>query len=575
MVIAFMQVYMAIGISEDLTSRNFLCKGLYSHIINPNGLESVKTGESYVAGENKTYINSFELPVQSWFPEAPALPDLPGDVIRIENTDQLFNAVENVKPGGIIAIANGHYQMPRSLVIRTNNVTIRSESDDRTKVILDFESSMHEEGVVINSTTGFMLASLTVQNIKQNGIKINSNLGVDKVTIYNVISHNVWQRHIKGPHVPDNEDGSPSWVEECRVQYCLFYNDRPKTLDDEPYEKENPDNFNGNYVGGIDIMEAKSWIISDNVFIGIRGRTGSGRGGIFMWHNGVDCIIERNIFINNDSGICLGNSSARGERRHCTGFIVRNNFITRTNANEGIFAAHTRDCQILNNTVHNPGTGRLIRIVHANDGLIAEGNVFSGTSWGVSIEETDNSVPISFRNNLNRLSTEDFVDPGNGNLHLKSTATDIINKGPTLEKVVEDIDCQIRDNKPDLGADEYGGIMSGTHNDNEIELKCIVFPNPTKNNLILQTAHYDNIILFYRLFDLNGKLLKRKKITGRQMNINMSRYDPAVYFLKIGMEEINSYSLIASDINVLQDNYDWIDQKSHGKGKTIKIIKIK
>ena len=34
-----------------------------------------------------------------------------------------------------------------------------------------------------------------------------------------------------------------------------------------------------------------------------------------------------------DSGICLGNSSARGERRHANGCIVRNNFVIRCSEN--------------------------------------------------------------------------------------------------------------------------------------------------------------------------------------------------------------------------------------------------
>lgn len=576
-VIAFTHMGMIVDIREGLTGSNFLFKGLCNQIYSSNGLESIEneTGGNFIAHENKSNENLIDPPVQPWFPKAPALPDLQGEVIRVVNTTQLYHAAESVKPGGIIAIANGHYYMPRSLVIRANDVTIRSESDDRTKVILDFKNSMHGEGVVINSSTGFTLASLTVQNVTQNGIKINSNLGVDQVSIYNVISHNVWQRHIKGPHVPDDEDGNPAWVEDCTVKYCLFYNDRPKSLDDEPYEKENPDIFNGNYVGGIDIMDAKSWIISDNVFIGIRGRTGAGRGSVFMWHNGLNCIIERNIFINNDSGICLGNSSARGERRHCTGFIVRNNFITRTDANEGIFTGHTRDCQILNNTIHNPGTGRLIRIAHANDGLIVEGNVFSGSSWGVSINETDNIIPLTFKNNLNKLSTGDFVNPENGNLHLKSTATDIINKGPVLENVIEDIDTQVRDNKPDLGADEYGGIVSGIHNKNQTEFKCSVFPNPTDNNLILQVENHNNKSMYYQLLDSNGKLLKRKKVEGNQTNINMSSYAPAIYLLKICLEETISYSLIASNNNLYQDYYHGFEQESSGIEKTIKILKIK
>lgn len=493
--------------------------------------------EIYGSGElaNSKIYNALnnELPSQDLFPVAPKLDDPSGDVVRVKNVSELVQAVSIIKPGTTILIADGHYEMARSLVIRTDNVTIRSESDDRTKVILDFKNSSQNEGVVIYSKTGFVLASLTVQNVTQNGIKINSDHGVDKVKIYNVVSHNVWQRHIKGPLVPDNEDGSQSWVEDCQIMYCLFYNDRAKILDDDPYERDNPENFGGNYVGGIDIMSAKGWIISDNVFIGIRGLTGNARGAIFMWHNSYDCTIERNNFINNDSGICLGNSSARGERRHCTGFMVRNNFITRINANEGIFVGHSRNCQVLNNTIHNPGSGRLIRIAHANDGLSAIGNIFSGGFYGVNVDETDNVVPITFRNNLHKLSTQDFVDPDNGNLRVKETAFNIIDKGPVNENVTDDIDMKKRDNKPDYGAHEFANPATGLKNVVPKRLSCYVFPNPTNESITLKLEFQKSDNVYFRLYDPVGRLLEKQKVTGNETLIRMSTFKPGVYSIAI------------------------------------------
>ena len=98
-------------------------------------------------------------------------------------------------------------------------------------------------------------------------VQVNSNWGVNKVTIYNCVIHNIWQRGIKGVMVPE-KDREKLRPYDCRVQYCLFYNDRPKQLSDEQ-----PDQFGGDYVGGMDIMYAKRWTISDNVFVGIHGRT--------------------------------------------------------------------------------------------------------------------------------------------------------------------------------------------------------------------------------------------------------------------------------------------------------------
>jgi len=392
-------------------------------------------------------------PTQDWFPKAPPLPKPTGEIINVKTVGELYAAADRVKLGGTILVADGLYRMPRTFYIKTDDVSLRSQSGERTKVVLDFADCRHHEGVAVSYCSGVTIADLTVQNVRQNGIKVNSNHNVDRVTIYNVIGHNVWQRHIKGPSVPD-KDGQPDFAEDCRVQYCLFYNDRPKQHGDEPWEDSEP-RMGFNYVGGMDIMCAKGWVISDNVFTGIRGKTGEARGAIFMWHNGTDCVIERNMIIDCDTGICLGNSSARGERRHANGSIVRNNFVVRC-SESNILADHTRDCKILNNSVHDPDSrnGRLLRVVHANDGLVVANNIFSGPR--IVAEHYEGQIDV--RNNLVRPLGEYFVDPAKGNLHLTAKAADAIDKATADRDVHEDIDGQPRGEKPDLGADELAPL---------------------------------------------------------------------------------------------------------------------
>jgi len=411
----------------------------------PTGLPRIETPAISIPKAG----HSIAPPMQDWFPKAPALPKPAGEVITVKAVDELYAAADKVRPGGTILVADGLYRMPRTFYIKTDNVTLRGQSGERTKVVLDFATCRHHEGIAVSYCSGVTIADLAVQNVRQNGIKINSNHDVDRVTIYNVISHNVWQRHIKGPKVPDR-NGQADFVEDCRVQYCLFYNDRAKQRGDDPWEDSEP-RFGFNYVGGMDIMCAKGWVISDNVFTRIRGKTGEARGAIFMWHNGTDCVIERNIIIDCDSGICMGNSSARGERRHANGFIVRNNFVVRC-SESNILADHTRDCRVLNNTVHDPDSrnGRLLRVVHANDGLVVANNVFSGPR--IVAEHYEGQIEV--RNNLIREVGDYFVDAAKGNLHLTAKAVNAIGQATTDADVQEDIDGQSRGTKPDLGADE-------------------------------------------------------------------------------------------------------------------------
>lgn len=388
-------------------------------------------------------------PQPAWLPTAPPLPPSTGEVINVATVAELYAAVDAVAPGGTIRLADGLYRMPRSLRLETDRLSLRGQSGNRTHVLLDFAESQHHEGIVISHSKDVTIADLSISNVRQNGIKINSDLGVDRVTIHNVVSHNVWQRHVKGPQVPD-QDGQPAFVEGCRISHCLFYNDRPKRRGDDPWEDANPQ-FQFNYVGGIDVMNARGWRIHNNVFTGIRGATGEARGGVFLWHNTTDCLIEANVLFDCDSGICLGNSSARGERRHANGCTVRNNFVVRCPENS-ILADHTRDCRILHNSVHDPESrlGRLLRVVHANDGLIVANNLFSGPRIVV---ESDRSQ-LTLENNLIRPLERYFVDPAAADLHLTQLASDALGQASARFVVDTDIDGEPRGNPADLGADE-------------------------------------------------------------------------------------------------------------------------
>lgn len=387
----------------------------------------------------------------SWVPQAPVLEFHESRIIEVSSVDELFNAVGAVKPGESIVLGDGIYYLPRYLEITTDRVVLRSASRDRNAVILDGSKSQHGELIGFRSCTGVTVADLTIQNIKWNGFKINSDDNVQQLTIYNCVIHNIWERGVKSVRVPeiDRERIRPKKV---KIQYCLFYNDRPKQFSDD--DKDTPDTFDGNYIGGIDTMFAKEWTISDNVFVGIQGRTREGRGCVFMWHHAEDCVIERNVIIDCDVGIALGNSSGIGDGQssiHATNLIVRNNFVVRT-PESGIVADYTHNCQLINNTIYDPTNrmNRLIRIVHANRGLMVSNNLLSGP--GMS-NETDDEV--QFMNNMIGNYTKYFVNPNQGNLHLLSNWSELVDSGVSLPSLTDDIDRQPRDHAVDIGADEW------------------------------------------------------------------------------------------------------------------------
>ena len=384
-------------------------------------------------------------PEQSWFPEAPALPPVHGPNVVVSDVQALVRAVKEAEPGQTILVEDGHYMMPHYVQINKDNVTLRGASGHRERVILDGAKSRHGELLGITACSGVTIADLTIQNIKWNGFKINSQTNVQKLTIHNCIIHNIWQRGIKGVKVP-KENRDIVRPKQCRIQYCLFYNDRPKRLSDDA-----ADIAQGNYIAGIDVMYATNWIISDNVFVGIQGKTFEGRGAVFIWHTSQDCIIERNIIIDCDVGLQLGNPHRDSETiYHCVRCLARNNFITRA-PEAGIVTVYTKNCKVLNNTIHDPDSrlGRLIRTVFTNDGLLIANNLLSGSRI-----RNESKSKIIFLNNLIKDLTDSFVDPARGDLHLTNAAIDVVDKGIVLPEVVEDIDRELRNAKVDIGADE-------------------------------------------------------------------------------------------------------------------------
>ncbi len=110
-------------------------------------------------------------------------------------------------------------------------------------------------------------------------------------------------------------------------------------------------------------------------------------------------------------------------------------------------------------------------------------------------------------------------------------------------------------------------IIDAVYELTEIELEANIYPNPTSGFLTLKIDDLllQNESLSYQLFDLNGKLLKRERITGIETKIEMQSYFSGTYFIKVinsGKNE-NSSSVYSNEIK------DFKDQTL----KTFKIIK--
>ena len=89
-------------------------------------------------------------------------------------------------------------------------------------------------------------------------------------------------------------------------------------------------------------------------------------------------------------------------------------------------------------------------------------------------------------------------------------------------------------------------VVTGIAEAKGINLEVSAYPNPTTDYLVLKVENYDKGNLLYQLFDMNGKLLENKKITGNETSIVMSNLVPATYFVKVteGNKEIKTFKIM-------------------------------
>ena len=368
-------------------------------------------------------------------------------MVAVDTVAKLHAAVAQARAGTTILVADGRYAMSKPLHIRADRVSLRGASGDRTKVILDGGGTLGE-AVWLSACSGVTVADLTIRDVRWNGVKLNSESGVQRLRIYNCEFRNIWQRAVKAVAVPaaDRERVRPR---DCRVEYCLFANDRPKKFGDDP--DDTAGTFDGDYVAGIDLMFATGWVIRDNVFRGINGRTGQGRGAVFLWCDSRDCVVERNVIVDCDAGVTLGNALRDPTAPHCTGCVVRNNCVTRA-PEGGITSLDTKDCKILHNTVCDTTgkIGRGVRVESAADGLVVANNLLAGPKVLIATPSR-----VEERGNREGVAAGAFVDAMAGDLHLAGPVDRVVGAGAAVPDARRDMDGRRRGDRADLGAHEF------------------------------------------------------------------------------------------------------------------------
>ncbi len=376
------------------------------------------------------------------------------------NLDQI---VANAASGTTIELADGHYDIGR-LNFNTPNVTLRSASNDATKVILDGNYNVGE--TIFITASNVTIAHVTVQRATFHPIHITTPTGGPDVTgslIYGARIIDGAQQFVK---INPNADRA-SWVDDGRVECSEFSM--------TPAGRARVDSCCGGcYTGGIDAHDARGWVVRNNRFEDIYcDGAGLAEHAVHFWKSSRDTLVENNVIINCARGIGFGLSGGVGDRvysdnphggvalAHVDG-VIRNNFIFASVPwyDTGIELHIAREPQVYHNTVISTMsataffssidwrfgetraviTNNLVRRLTERDGAQATLTTNLPNSTGGS------AVPMSY-----------FVDPAAGDFHLTSSATGAIDQGTVIASSGIDLDGDTHDigSGPDLGCDEY------------------------------------------------------------------------------------------------------------------------
>lgn len=440
-----------------------------------------------------------------------------GKIVTVSTTSEIRNAINQANSTGgnmTILIADGYYQIASATsypYITGNNMVIRSASGKRDQVILSgggMKPTSSTENVLGIAGNNVTIADLTIQDCGNHGIQISGH----HLMVHNLHFKNTYEQMLKGAT-------DANYIDSAIVQCSLF---------------EYPNGIGPNYyIGGLDIHKGTHWTVRDNVFKNIKSPSGSvAEHAIHFWNQSSDNLIERNWIINCDRGIGfgLGNSPSKGG-------LIRNNMIYNDGGGNfsdvGIGLENSPNTKVYNNTIF---------VSYQN----AIEYRFSGTT-NVDIKNNLTNKSIRARdgatgtvsNNLSNAQANWFVNTSQGDLHLATSLSNVVDQGIDLMPyITDDIDQNKRPlgTGVDIGADEY--VIKTIQEDlifSPVEVQVI--PNPSHSGIfkIVSSNKLNDESYTLSIYSLFGNLLLETNIVLNQNSIelNLSTFPKACYILKL------------------------------------------
>jgi hypothetical protein len=386
---------------------------------------------------------------------APDLPLTGTRIVQVSTEPELQSAMQDLQAGDTIVIANGTYNLSKTLYVNgKNNVTIRGNSGCDNVVLsgngMDNPNFGNVPHGVWSSSTNTTVAHLTISSTWDNSLVFNA--GAQSPHVYSVKLLDAGSQFIKS-NPTDAANGIG--VNDGIVEYSwLEYTNGPPSTDH---------GAGTGYTNGISAHAADNWILRGNVFKDFHTPDSADylwNPAVLMWNHSTNTLTERNTFINVDRAISYGLQDITGFDH--TGGIIRNNFIylepglmspgRKAGSDGTIIVWDSANTKVYHNTIL------------ANDNVFYSIEFRFASTTGGEARNNLADLPVHLRDNAQAAQSGNlltavpamFVNASAANLHLSANATDAIDQAPVLGTVTSDFDNESRPqgNGYDIGADE-------------------------------------------------------------------------------------------------------------------------
>jgi len=122
-----------------------------------------------------------------------------------------------------------------------------------------------------------------------------------------------------------------------------------------------------------------------------------------------------------------------------------------------------------------------------------------------------------------------------------SSCQDVVGNGGSLSYSVGQLACSCKEGTNGTLTEGVQqpyeiSILTGVEEVKSGTIKCMVYPNPVSNFLIIKTGNYEEMDLAYQLYTSNGKLIEAKRTTGKETYVTLNNLLPAPYLLQVCLD---------------------------------------